>query len=164
MEGCRFRPGTRKDTRPSVECPRHVAVGPGTQQRNRKLPDDAAITCLGSDKHSVAQTSGVPSKICRRGQGERRLMPREACEMEVRLLEETDRSFHILPPASKHHPESNEALIEDRNMRLMRKTHLGVNPPENYMKGTHVYRPNKIDGRTHDQQRVRFFFRGTLDP
>ena len=52
------------------------------------------------------------------------LMPPDMCEMTVRLLKETDKSFHVLPPASKHPPESNEALIEERNMRLMRKTHL----------------------------------------
>ena len=84
------------------------------------------------------------------------LMPPDTCEMQVRLLKETDKSFHVLPPASKHHPESNEALIEDRNMRLMRKTHLGVNAPENYMKGTHVYRPDKINGQARDQLRVSF--------
>ena len=83
-------------------------------------------------------------------------MPRGVCEMQRRLLQESDRCFPIAPPLSKRHPDSGEALVEDRLRRLIPKKHLGVNKPENYKKGTHVFHPAKISGWLKDQVKVGF--------
>ena len=62
------------------------------------------------------------------------LMPRDVCEMQRRPLKESDRCLHIAPTTSVHPPESDEALVEGRLRRLIPKTHLGVNRPEDYKK------------------------------
>ena len=76
--------------------------------------------------------------------------------MKKSLLKDSDRCVHIGPPLSTQPEGSEEAMVEDRLRRLIPKRHLGVNNPENYMKDTHVYYPNKIAGQLKDQLRVGF--------